>query len=348
MFSSRSASGFHRAPVCKVMLSCTVGSSLLLNFPLRQYQPLFIYDHTAVFEKHQIWRVFSSRMVFSDLKDLFLCTILLYYFRLFERRFGSRKFVSYMMGTGLLATLLEMGVSYCCRYWDIPLGPLPAGPLCFVYPLFVPYYCDVPRVVMSQIWGIPMTGKSFSYILGLQVASTSPESIVVAVCGILSGILWRVNFVKIQSIIQVPNFVSKLFSATLGRLLDTNNPVEQDLKSFGATLELQRQENLERLEHQLLMQSLRNSQQGRNIHIGRPQPQNLANGHGIFGTGNNNNPDGLRQRHNSAAAEAPAEVSEDQVQMLTEMGFNDAQVRQALQMCNNDLNTATNFLLQHS
>lgn len=36
------------------------------------------------------------------------------------------------------------------------------------------------------------------------------------------------------------------------------------------------------------------------------------------------------------------------VQMLTEMGFNDAQVRQALQMCNNDLNTATNFLLQHS
>ena len=38
-----------------------------------------------------------------------------------------------------------------------------------MYPLFVPYYCDVPRVVMSQIWGIPMTGKSFSYILGLQV-----------------------------------------------------------------------------------------------------------------------------------------------------------------------------------
>ena len=36
--------------------------------------------------------------------------------------------------------------------------------------MFVPYYFDVPRVVMSQIWGIPMTGKSFSYILGLQVS----------------------------------------------------------------------------------------------------------------------------------------------------------------------------------
>ena len=71
----------------------------------------------------------------------------------------------------------------------------------------------------------------------------------------------------------MPNFVSKLFSATLGRLLDSSEPVDQNLQTFGATLELQRQENLERLEHQLLMQSIRNSQNGRNIHIGRPQPQ---------------------------------------------------------------------------
>ena len=37
-------------------------------------------------------------------------------------------FQSYMLGTGLLATLLEVGIAYCCRFWDIPLGPLPAGP----------------------------------------------------------------------------------------------------------------------------------------------------------------------------------------------------------------------------
>ena len=89
----------------------------------------------------------------------------------------------------------------------------------------------------------------------------------------LAGVLWRVNFLKIQTLIHVPKFVSKLFSATLGRLLDTSDPVGQNLKTFGATLELQRQENLERLEQQLLMQSIRNSQNGRNIHIGRPQPQ---------------------------------------------------------------------------
>ena len=78
---------------------------------------------------------------------------------------------------------------------------------------------------------------------------------------------------KIQSFIQVPNFVAKLFNATLGRLLDTSSKTEQNLQSFGATLDLQRQENMERLEQQLLLQSIRNSQNGRNLLIGRPQPQ---------------------------------------------------------------------------
>ena len=78
---------------------------------------------------------------------------------------------------------------------------------------------------------------------------------------------------KIQSFIQVPNFVAKLFNATLGRLIDTSSKTEQNLQSFGATLELQRQENMERLEQQLLLQSIRNSQNGRNLLIGRPQPQ---------------------------------------------------------------------------
>lgn len=55
-----------------------------------------------------------------------------------------------------------------------------------MYPMFVPFYCDIPRVAVSHIWGVPMTGKSISYILGLQAASSSPESILVALCGLVS------------------------------------------------------------------------------------------------------------------------------------------------------------------
>ena len=42
------------------------------------------------------------------------------------------------------------------------------------------------------------------------------------------------------------------------------------------------------------------------------------------------------------------EVSEDQVQLLVEMGFNQDQVRHALQLHNNDISMATNFLLQQT
>jgi len=47
-------------------------------------------------------------------------------------------------------------------------------------------------------------------------------------------------------------------------------------------------------------------------------------------------------------AAPPLEVSEDQVQLLVEMGFNQEQVRQALQVSNNDVSMATNILLQQS
>ena len=50
---------------------------------------------------------------------------------------------------------------------------------------------------MSQIWGIPMTGKSFSYILGLQVSVG------------LNNILFTVNLtfydIYIQSNLGYPN-----------------------------------------------------------------------------------------------------------------------------------------------
>ena len=40
-----------------------------------------------------------------------------------------------------------------------------------IYPLYVPYFCDIPRVELGNVMGIPMTGKSFQYFIGLQVSN---------------------------------------------------------------------------------------------------------------------------------------------------------------------------------
>ncbi|KAL4220720.1 Ubiquitin-associated domain-containing protein 2 [Mactra antiquata] len=339
MIPVQSSSGFRRAPVCKFLLGSAIGSSVLLNFPFKHQQSYFIYTNTEIFDKYQIWKIFTSKLAFLDLKDLFVCSVLIYYFRIFEKRFGSRKFCSYLLGTGVLATCIELLAVYLCKLWTIPLGVLPSGPLCLIYPLFVPFYCDVPRVPLSHIWGIPMTGKSISYILGLQAASGSPGSILVALCGIIAGVLWRLNIFKVQSIFRIPKLIGDIFGSSIGRVLDNVNTVQEDMSHLGATIEIQRQEAMEHLEQQIMMRSLQNNHQ---------QPvQNNINGPGLFGFGNNNDVDGLRQRLNGEV-NPPLEVSEDQVQRMVEMGFNQEQVRHALQMSNNDVSMATNFLLQQT
>lgn len=38
-----------------------------------------------------------------------------------------------------------------------------------LFSLYVLYYKDIPRVTVTQFWGIPVTGKSVSYLIGFQV-----------------------------------------------------------------------------------------------------------------------------------------------------------------------------------
>ncbi|XP_052215715.1 ubiquitin-associated domain-containing protein 2-like isoform X2 [Dreissena polymorpha] len=326
-------------PVSKFLLGSALGSSIMLNLPFRQYQVYFICTQSQLFDKGQVWRCLSSKMAFLDLKDLFVCSVLIYYFRVFEKRFGSKNFAGHLLGSALLSTLLEVLVMCGCRHLDIRLDPLPSGPLCFIYPLFVPFYCDIPRVPLSHLWGIPMTGKSICYILGLQAASTSPESIIVALCGLTGGLLWRLNFLKIQSLVRVPKFIATFCSATIGRLFGVERGIVQDTSHIGATREFQRQEAMERLEQQMLWRSL----QQNNV---RPQVQNLVNGPGIFGMGNNNMADGLRNRFHEPVVEEPVEVSEEQVQQLVEMGFHQEQSNHIDQLLNINATCQKALILQ--
>lgn len=56
-----------------------------------------------------------------------------------------------------------------------------------VFPLYVPFYSTVPRVALMKIVGVPVTGKTINYILGLQMASSDVENIVVVGCAIVSN-----------------------------------------------------------------------------------------------------------------------------------------------------------------
>lgn len=73
--------------------------------------------------------------------------------------------------------LLLMHSFTCCCLFIFRYG--------LIFPLFVPYLCDIPRITRTHILGIPVTGKTLTYLVGLQVCSTSIPTAVSAFCSVV-------------------------------------------------------------------------------------------------------------------------------------------------------------------
>lgn len=339
-----------------MFLTCTA-----LNMPvfahLRRYLVCRLPD---IFLDREVWRLLTSRITFLDTKDLVCGALLVYYFRIFERRYGSHKFSSYLLATCTIATLMEVGVVCGLRALGLDWhqgGLLPAGPYGLIFPLFVNFFFDIPRVATTHVLGVPITGKTLTYLLGLQVCSTSTASFVSGLCGVAAGLFYRWELLGLQRYLVIPNVVARACDATLGRLLRSQPPT---LGPIGATLEIQRQQQMEQLEQQMLMARARDQRrhaQGQGYAETLVGPDNFwqANQNepllaGLLGA--RNHIEGLEQHDLAEEGAGPSGMqqqgSEEQVALLVDMGFDRASVLDALRAANNDLTMATNLLLQEA
>lgn len=319
MFSTYHTSGFYCASVAKGFISYIILSSITFNIPLSTYRQWFQITYQNVFELLQMDKYLASRCIFLDPRDMLCACILLYQFRIFERRYGSAKFMSYLFGTFLLSTIFELFAIFILHQIDFHIGIMPTGLWGPVFALYIPYFCDIPRVAVTHLWGIPFTGKSVTYIVGLQMMSTSVESLLLAACGVLSGLAYKNDVLMMQSWLRVPRPIGSLADFTIGRILYTPSPPDLH-KPMGATLEIQRALYMEQMEQQLMQSRMASFHQ-----------QPTQNAFGFFGRG--------RQRNNADA------IPEEQIQFLVGMGFSRERVIEALRLSNNDLGGATSILL---
>ncbi|KAG1653060.1 Ubiquitin-associated domain-containing protein 2 [Nymphon striatum] len=203
-----------------------------------------------------------------------------------------------------------------------------------IFPLLVDFYYDVPRVTHHYVFGIPITGKSFVYLMTLNVLSGSTASLMSGICAVIAGLLHRSNFLKIQEIVVIPKFLSNLTAKTLGRILFSSSP-RNNSTMMGATLELQRQQLLDLMEQSAVTQQMHETnnlyQQGQGYSV---TPM------GSITQQANNSFSWLRRRTN-VSEEAP----EQMVRTLVEMGFDRQSVLAALRSSNNNLTIATSILL---
>ncbi|XP_045884222.1 ubiquitin-associated domain-containing protein 2 isoform X2 [Meles meles] len=328
MFTSTGSSGLYKAPLSKGLLLVPSALSLLLALLLPHCQRFFVYDLQAVKDDFQIWRLICGRIICLDLKDTFCSSLLIYNFRIFERRYGSRKFASFLLGSWVLSVLVDFILVEAVWYFFgiAAAGNLPSGFLAPVFALFVPFYCSIPRIQVAQILGpLSITNKTLIYILGLQA----------------SGLCYHSKVFRLHQALCVPIWMANFFSWTLEPIFSSPEPATEARIGMGATVDIQRQQRMERLDRQLTLsqfaQVRRQRQQGGMINWNRLFPP-------LRQRRNINYQDGRRSEQQ---ASPPLEVSEEQVARLMEMGFSRGDALEALRASNNDLNVATNFLLQH-
>ncbi|XP_051840024.1 ubiquitin-associated domain-containing protein 2 [Antechinus flavipes] len=345
MFTSTGSSGLYKAPLSKSLLLVPSALSILLALLFQHYQNFFVYNLQAVKNDLQIWRLICGRIICLDLKDTFCSSLLIYNFRIFERRYGSRKFASFLLGSWILSALFDLILVEAIQYsFGITASNLPSGFLGPVFALFVPFYCSIPRVQVTQFLGqFSITNKTLIYILGLQLLTSGTYIWVVATSGLIAGMCYTNSVLKVHQVLCIPLWMAKLFSWTLEPIFSSSEPTNEVRIGMGATVDIQRQQRMELLDRQLMLSQFahmrrQQQQQGRRINWNRFFPH-------------------IRQRRNAnvrafrlseqEVAAPPLEVSEEQVARLMEMGFSRVDALEALRASNNDLNVATNFLLQH-
>ncbi|NXR01772.1 UBAC2 protein, partial [Sagittarius serpentarius] len=177
-----------KAPLSKSLLLVPSAISILLTLLFQHYQKFFAYNLQAIKEDFQIWRIVCGRAICLDLKDTFCSSLLIYNFRIFERRYGSRKFSSFLLGAWMLSALFDLLLVEIAQYiFGITINSLPSGFLGPVFALFVPFYSSIPRVQVAQVLGhFSITNKTLVYILGLQLLTSGSYIWILALSGLVS------------------------------------------------------------------------------------------------------------------------------------------------------------------
>ncbi|XP_067948633.1 ubiquitin-associated domain-containing protein 2-like [Watersipora subatra] len=309
---------FTMAPLSSLALAGSISSFFITRIHSAMFPPLAEVNVENIIMRRELWKLLISKFYVTDPKQIILTVILILHFKKFEKRYGSRKFASYLCSVFLISLLFELALLYLSskRHWG--LASLPNGPLAVIFSLFVPFYFDIPRIVRAAVIGIPVSGKAIAYICGLQISSSSLESLCVSLIGIAAGGLFRSNFLFLKKYFMIPKIIGTICHKLFSPLLWEVDKVTRT--NYGATLELQHLEEEERIEQAMIRATMR-IQGNQNAHAGRSLRTWL------MGRG---------------AAVVPAE---DKVLTLTNMGFNREQAAQALRLYNNDLAQATNHLL---
>eukprot|EP00057_Strongylocentrotus_purpuratus_P002524 XP_003724694.1 PREDICTED: ubiquitin-associated domain-containing protein 2 [Strongylocentrotus purpuratus] len=249
-----SPSGFYKTPVSKALLilGSVISGSLVLLGP--KYQNYFVYSNDYLLAGSELWRLVTCKLAFLEIHSLLLGASLFYHFRVLERRYGSAKFVSFLVANGLFCIGAEVAAIFALEALEYRVLPHTlCGPQSIVLSMFVPFFMDIPNVSsQSHFLADVVAGKWVSYILGIYLTTLTHTTPLAIAYGITAGILYRLNFLYVKTWVTIPETLSSLCHGAFGWLLSSRPPNEGAVP-MGATLEIQRQQRTELMEQRMLL-----------------------------------------------------------------------------------------------
>lgn len=270
----------------------------------------------------EAWRFLTHNAVFATPGEALFGVYLLYHFRVFERQRGSRRYGVFVTSVLALATAAQAALIPLAR----ALGhrwarePFASGPHALVWAHLVPYHLDVPSTHHFVVFGVRMSDKVFVYLAAAQLAmSRGTSAWIPSACGLLASAAFHAGLFGLRRW-DPPRWIVGFARQTLGRLLDAGGgarrgpivrtaPARDGGDGFG-----------------------RGPARG-------PVRDRDRFGGGGFGGALGGGPGGF---HEPPSGPASAEA----VETLRSMGFDEGEARRALAMGNNNLEVATNILLE--
>ncbi|KAG9018830.1 hypothetical protein FRB90_009117 [Tulasnella sp. 427] len=230
---------FHNAPVTKgVMLGLALSSLAAGIFNVKHYFHLQLVPHIS--RDHQYWRLLTSQLIFGNSSELLLAETLLYNIAInIERRFGSRKFGSFLLVTLGVSTFFTF--AFLLLFHGLGVNYIPPGPLTMVFAILYQHYRIIPPVYHFRISYLNISNKGFEYFLAwLLIISDPPGTLLASLVGIATGQLYRSDLVNLKSYRVSPSlerFCKRFLLPLIGSTRPPTRPVRA-LPDFAAAPEV--------------------------------------------------------------------------------------------------------------
>ncbi|KAM0276280.1 hypothetical protein ACHAQH_006910 [Verticillium albo-atrum] len=199
---------FTNTPVTRALVIGLVSSSVFASlFDVKHYFYILVDSH--FWQYRQFWRMLSYQLCYTNSSEALFASMALYQLRILEQIWGSRKYASFIVVSGLLTAVIPpVLLTVFLRPLTAGLfNYMPAGPTPIIFAILAQYHAIIPhiyryRVSMSSVpptgdsfTGITLSDKSYKYALALQLAIFQwPGSVLGALVGWIVGHSWRNDF----------------------------------------------------------------------------------------------------------------------------------------------------------